>query len=1456
MKRLPAISLVLAHACVLANPSSPAVKAGSAAFHENGKNLQITTSDRAIIEWKDFSIHPSELTKFIQPSKHSAVLNRVTGIDPSSLLGTLQANGKVFLINSNGILIGPSGLIDVASFFASTFDIHNEDFLQNRTLLFQGDSQASIVNYGTIKAWDGNVSLVSCSIENHGQISASNVALGGKEEILLQPEGDFAFIRPKGDISSLEQEGNPYLLGINHKGKIEAAKITQKDGRVYLGAKNIEVSGEITSSEGDVQILGENIILTSTSHIDTNSSQKGNGGDVIVSAGKIGAFYGSIEARGGEEGGDGGFVEVSGKQHLDFRGTADRSAPKGQAGMLLLDPSDIDIFNNGGVNSANIAFGGGCGASTYCVVGGVPNPAILDNNVLGGALAGGPVTVTTAFGSAGLGTIRILDIVTWSSGNTLTLVSDENIEVDASILNQPAGLVATGTGGITLTVGGAGSGDLILKGGAVVNAYATISSDLGPILVTTVHNVSITGGTAAQTYAQIGRGSLAVPPTGSTFNASISMAMIRENVSLQGGSAAGAYAQIGHSPFTGAASLTVGGDVTVIATGGINTISLQGGMGTQATAIIGHGNELTSFVGDCSGNITVHSDLGITLLGAAADYSHAIIGFHSPSSIAPMANFTCTSDNSIDVQTIAFDSVTLTANTGSNATIGYYNANVAAASPITVQINGGNQISVQTTINGNVTLNAGSTNGIGAGAAVIGTFVSNTPGNTAESVISINTNGLNLYGPALLADDGAALVVNNDYINQLSTTTDDITITMSLTNDVNVLGGTGAATGLAEIYSSHNLNLNIFGNLNVNKALALQNAPARVVADNQLYLQGLFTSDVFLYGGTNLTAEALMECTNGPVLFGMLLMTGARNVKVGEPSGASLAPSRILAKNNNTIFQLAGSIDLQAGSGVNATSEIKSDVGTLYFEYLGALTLNGGSAASAYAEISSIGGNITMVSGSGDVILRGGTADKTYAQIGKGFLSAPTAMITSNIHWLELAHALRLTGGSGTDSYAQVGHAPFGAAGTTDVIGDIIFTGFSIGSVTLAGGTNTNATAIIGHGNEVTTSTLKNCTGEISFNSVTDINMTAGSVPQTHAVIGFHSPTLSSPGPLNVNSSLIHITYGQNFNLTATNGSNAIVGYYNSTTAPGINVSIGNIQIISHKPAIEGILNLQPGNNGGTGAGQAVIGTYVAPGSTAHSSINQINVQHVNLLSPLGGNDGQALIANYGFAGGPVHIRAHQNIYMARNSLIFNAGPRGLLAIADHDIYMTQNATALADQGNLTLVVDNAFPKSPGIGKGKMVKEFSASIGSVGGKVRIFTAERPLNKIQGFINGTLYIPGPLYINSPTEVWKTYYPSSFGGVPFTIFYKDPTGVPPSIIITAMVASSEMFYDLGVYDELFFHPWDVTVSYDQSKFKLQPKLEGGLSTFETVSEQSYPIMRRLYRELHLKKIDTLK
>lgn len=160
---------------VHANPVGPSVVSGAATFNAVGKNLTVTNSPGAIINWQGFSVRPDEVTRFVQSGAASAVLNRVTGPEHSAILGQLLSNGRVFLINPNGVTVGASARIDTAGFVASSLNLSNEDFLAGKFRFTDPGSAGRVTNAGTINAHSGgSVYLVAPTVENHGVITAPN----------------------------------------------------------------------------------------------------------------------------------------------------------------------------------------------------------------------------------------------------------------------------------------------------------------------------------------------------------------------------------------------------------------------------------------------------------------------------------------------------------------------------------------------------------------------------------------------------------------------------------------------------------------------------------------------------------------------------------------------------------------------------------------------------------------------------------------------------------------------------------------------------------------------------------------------------------------------------------------------------------------------------------------------------------------------------------------------------------------------------------------------------------------------------------------------------------------------------------------------------------------------------------------------------------------------------------
>lgn len=297
-------------AVALANPSDGKVVAGAASFEGGAGTLTIQQlSDRGIIDWQKFSIGAGEVTKFLQPGPNSALLNRVTGGESSQLLGALQANGRIFLINPNGILIGGGATIDTNGFVASTLDLNNDEFLAGGDMKFFGSSTAKVINLGTIHAGSGDIFLFAREVENHGTLSAPNgvVGLGAGQEVLLKSAGDERIsVSPggtgsavnAGKIAAVQAElkangGNMYALAINNTGTIRATGTTTKNGRVIFSAGGGEARNAGTISARQANGSGGRVKLHS-----------GSGGKTVNA--------GTIDASGKAPGAKGGRVEVLG----------------------------------------------------------------------------------------------------------------------------------------------------------------------------------------------------------------------------------------------------------------------------------------------------------------------------------------------------------------------------------------------------------------------------------------------------------------------------------------------------------------------------------------------------------------------------------------------------------------------------------------------------------------------------------------------------------------------------------------------------------------------------------------------------------------------------------------------------------------------------------------------------------------------------------------------------------------------------------------------------------------------------------------------------------------------------------------------------------------------------------------------------------------------------------------
>jgi len=554
-----------------ANPAGAQVVNGQVSFAGQGSVLSITNSPGSIINWQSFSINPGETTRFIQQNAASAVLNRITGQDPSQILGTLQSNGRVFLINPNGILFGSGARVDVNGLVASTLDIGNDDFIAGRLNFSAGDKAGDLRNQGAITTpAGGQVYLIAPNVENSGIIHApdGNVLLAAGHSVQLvdsvSPDLQVVVSAPADQAlnlgSIIVQSGKAGIYGalIRQSGVVSAdSAVVGKNGKiVFKASHDIELaagsstsaggaegssitveSGGTTLVEGDVaasgaqgkggevHILGQQVGLLDQARIDVSgkagggivlmggdyqgkgkvpnaqdtytgsqvsidadATGNGNGGKVVVWADDTTRSYAHISARGGAEGGNGGFVETSGRNHLDVgHAYPDVAAPKGVAGSWLLDPTDITITDQIDAGDTTLEppyFTPGIGASKL-------DAATLTNYLE----TSGSVTIDTGSQGTDAGNITVESAIAPAMGTagTLALHADHDIEINAPI--SATGNALT----VDLQAGRDGSGTITLNSGIASNGGSVSLS--APAIAVTAQGAINTGGNVLQLTA-------------------------------------------------------------------------------------------------------------------------------------------------------------------------------------------------------------------------------------------------------------------------------------------------------------------------------------------------------------------------------------------------------------------------------------------------------------------------------------------------------------------------------------------------------------------------------------------------------------------------------------------------------------------------------------------------------------------------------------------------------------------------------------------------------------------------------------------------------------------------------------------------------------------------------------------------------------------------------------------
>jgi filamentous hemagglutinin family protein len=137
-----------ASACLATSslPSGGYVQAGTASITQSGDTITVrqTSADVSIL-WQSFNIGSQDTVDFLQPSSGALAINRIASVNGSQILGHLDANGQVWLINPNGVLFGRGAEVNVGGLVASTLAVTDPGF-SGATYNFSGAGAGSIVN--------------------------------------------------------------------------------------------------------------------------------------------------------------------------------------------------------------------------------------------------------------------------------------------------------------------------------------------------------------------------------------------------------------------------------------------------------------------------------------------------------------------------------------------------------------------------------------------------------------------------------------------------------------------------------------------------------------------------------------------------------------------------------------------------------------------------------------------------------------------------------------------------------------------------------------------------------------------------------------------------------------------------------------------------------------------------------------------------------------------------------------------------------------------------------------------------------------------------------------------------------------------------------------------------------------------------------------------------------------
>ncbi len=365
--------------CAFALPTEGVVAAGQATISTpSATAMQIKQkSNSAIINWSSFGINHGEAVNIAQPDTRSILLNRVTGNNPSEIFGTLSANGRIFLVNPNGILFAPGASVNVGGLVASTLAISDSDFLSEKYSFFQSGAAAPVMNEGVVNG--GFIALLGeNSITNNGALvttkGTTGMAAGETITLNIDPGGLVALKVEKNAWNAritnngvIEADGGTVLITapaagellasvVNNSGKVRAARMTERDGTIVIEGGTIINTGSFTAS--GINAKGNNILDAGKWSAEENA----RGGTIQLDA--TGCIEQSAASRISTDGGDGGQIHINAGKALYLSGSLSANGNRGDGGKIKVTApqtllAGARIEADGQKNGGEIFIGGG-----------------------------------------------------------------------------------------------------------------------------------------------------------------------------------------------------------------------------------------------------------------------------------------------------------------------------------------------------------------------------------------------------------------------------------------------------------------------------------------------------------------------------------------------------------------------------------------------------------------------------------------------------------------------------------------------------------------------------------------------------------------------------------------------------------------------------------------------------------------------------------------------------------------------------------------------------------------------------------------------------------------------------------------------------------------------------------------------------------------------------------------